>query len=86
MAALFDREVSLYTSVFDIGRAAGAFTPAGDALEIARNAVALEDAYWLHIVGGNRTISPTLARNNILGYLASALDCSLAPFEMAKIR
>jgi hypothetical protein len=36
-------------------------------------------------VRGNRTISPTLERNNILGYLAAMPDCPLAPFP-AKIQ
>jgi AcrR family transcriptional regulator len=80
MSALFDREVSLYTTAMDIGRASGVFAPSGPPLEIARNAVALEDAYGLHIVGGNRAITPILARNNVLGYLSTALDCELAAF------
>ena len=50
MASLFDREVSLYLSVLEDGRASGSFRLSQPALTVARNLVALEDAYGFHLL------------------------------------
>jgi AcrR family transcriptional regulator len=46
-----DRQVELYRNLLESGAVSGAFTLAGDAAMLARNLVALEDAYGLYAVG-----------------------------------
>ncbi|WP_020495513.1 TetR/AcrR family transcriptional regulator [Sciscionella marina] len=70
MSSLFDREVALYRSVLELGAGLGEFTLARPLEEIARNTVALEDGYGLHLISGNRSLSATEARAALLGYLA----------------
>lgn len=65
MTALYDREVSLYRQVL----LALGLTNAD---EIAANAVALEDAYGLHIVGRNAHVTPASARARLMSYLSLA--------------
>ncbi len=72
MTALFDREVSLYRQVLRTLP-----LDAGAADTVAANAVALEDAYGLHIVGRNAHVTPETARANILAYLTSATGVTL---------
>ncbi|GAA0461981.1 TetR family transcriptional regulator [Paractinoplanes deccanensis] len=72
MTALYDREVSLYQQVL---RALGLSAEA--ARTVAENAVALEDAYGLHLVGRNAHVSPASARANILSYLTLATAAEL---------
>lgn len=50
---LYLRQLETYRGVIDAGRASGVFTPALDDEQLAMTMVALEDAYGLHIVGGN---------------------------------
>lgn len=52
MADLFEREVSLYVPTLQIGAATGVFSLSADAVDVARDLVALEDAYGLHVLGG----------------------------------
>ena len=79
MTALYDREVSLYQRVLAGGRERGVFALDPAAVdEVAANAVALEDAYGLHVVGRNAHVSPDLARTNILAYLTLATGVALA--------
>jgi AcrR family transcriptional regulator len=80
MTALFDREVSLYSSVLQAGRDRGFFTFTHQIQEIAMNAVALEDAYGLHIVGRNSGIAPGRARDLVRGFLEDATRTSLEGF------
>ncbi|XVV15761.1 TetR/AcrR family transcriptional regulator [Actinoplanes sp. CA-131856] len=67
MTALYDREISLYSQVL---RALGLDSAA--AATVAANAVALEDAYGLHIVGRNAHVTAAGAGANILAYLSMA--------------
>ncbi len=72
MTALYDREVSLYRQVLR------ALLPdPADADPVAANAVALEDAYGLHIVGRNAHVTPESARDHILAYLTLATGVPL---------
>ncbi|WP_042390856.1 TetR/AcrR family transcriptional regulator [Streptacidiphilus melanogenes] len=68
MASLFAREVALYSTLLQVGAAAGAFTlaavPAGD---LARNLVAIEDGYGLHIIARN----PAVDRDTALALLTA---------------
>lgn len=78
MTSLFDREVSLYLTILSVGQATGAFTLTSAVDTVARNLVALEDAYGLHIVAGNTAVSPQQATVLILAYASTATGCELA--------
>ena len=56
LTSLFDRQVAMYQSILEMGRAQGAFTLANDSLSIARNLVALEDAYGYRIMAGHPSL------------------------------
>ena len=77
MTSLFDREVSLYVMVLQQGAAAGELVLAAPALDVATNAVALEDAYGLHIVARNTRVDPGRARTLLLSYLSEATGADL---------
>lgn len=76
MASLFAREVALYTTVLEVGAATGEFTLAAPAGELARNLVALEDGYGLHIVSRNPEITPAAARELLLGFARAGTGCA----------
>ena len=50
LTALYDRQVSMYQTILELGAARGDFTLTADSLTIARNLVALQDAYGYRIV------------------------------------
>lgn len=50
---LYLRQLETYRGIFAAGRASGVFSPRLSDDELAMTFVALEDAYGLHIVGGN---------------------------------
>lgn len=50
---LYLRQLETYRGVIAAGRAAEVFSPGIDDEQLAMTFVALEDAYGLHIVGGN---------------------------------
>lgn len=77
MTSLFDREVSLYAMVLGQGGSSGEFRLRGSALDIATNAVALEDAYGLHLVARNTTVDAARARQLLLGFLSEATGTDL---------
>ncbi|WP_214413455.1 TetR/AcrR family transcriptional regulator [Sphaerisporangium fuscum] len=68
LTTLYDRQVSMYQSILDTGAALGVFTLAGDPVAIARNLVALEDAYGYRITARHPVIGPEEAAELILGY------------------
>ncbi|MCG5219086.1 TetR family transcriptional regulator [Streptosporangium soli] len=72
LTTLYDRQVSMYQSILDTGQAIGAFTLAGDSLTIARNLVALEDAYGYRITARHPVIGPQEAAELILAYARTA--------------
>lgn len=53
MSDLFEREVSLYLGVIEKGIERGVFSDTMSPLNVARNLVALEDAYGVHLLGGS---------------------------------
>ncbi|NED33846.1 TetR family transcriptional regulator [Streptomyces sp. SID8499] len=55
--AMYERQLATYRHVLERGAEAGAFDLLLDTSTAALNLVALEDAYGLHIVGGNGQIS-----------------------------
>ncbi|MFF1394673.1 TetR/AcrR family transcriptional regulator [Streptomyces sp. NPDC058287] len=75
MASLFAREVALYATVLEVGVAVGEFTPTEPVADLARNLVALEDGYGLHIVSRNAELTPDVARRLLLGYARTVTGC-----------
>lgn len=73
--ALTARQVELYERLLVDGAARGVFRLAADSHAIARNLVALEDAYGLYIVGGAPMAEE--ARRLILSYASLATGCEL---------
>lgn len=60
--AMYERQLLVYRTILGKGRDSGEFNPQGDIADIAMNLVALEDAYGLHIVAGNKQIGIDDAR------------------------
>ena len=79
LTTLYDRQVSMYQLILETGAAHGAFTLAGDSLTIARNLVALEDAYGYRIVARHPLIGPAEAAELILDYARQATGNPLRP-------
>ncbi|MFD0028046.1 TetR/AcrR family transcriptional regulator [Streptomyces sp. NPDC055059] len=75
MASLFAREVALYATVLEVGSAVGEFTLTEPVADVARNLVALEDGYGLHIVSRNAELTPDVARRLLLGYARTVTGC-----------
>ncbi|GAB3559663.1 TetR/AcrR family transcriptional regulator [Spelaeicoccus albus] len=81
MANLFEREVSLYLPILESGAEQGLFTLRASSLTIARNLVALEDAYGLHILGGT-PLGADEAYNLIVANAENATGCVLAGVDV----
>ena len=77
MSQLFDREVSLYLSVLQEGQSAGAFRLSQPALTLARNLVALEDAYGFHLLAKVSSIDASAALGALVGYARTATGATL---------
>jgi DNA-binding transcriptional regulator YbjK len=73
--ALTARQVELYERLLMDGAARGVFHLASDVHTIARNLVALEDAYGLYIIGGAPMAEE--ARRLILSFASLATGCEL---------
>ncbi|GAB3797441.1 TetR/AcrR family transcriptional regulator [Humibacter antri] len=74
--SVVERQVMLYHSTIEVGAGLGVFTPTAPIGVIARNIVALEDAYDLYPLIGLE--HPTeLYRDNIVSYAQQALGCEL---------
>lgn len=76
MSSLFAREAALYTTILEVGAATGVFTLTAPAGDLARNLVALEDGYGLHILSRNPDITPDTARTLLLGCARAATGCT----------
>ncbi|MGK0722376.1 TetR/AcrR family transcriptional regulator [Leucobacter sp. W1478] len=68
LTSLYDRQVGLYQVLLEQGRARGIFSGGGSTLPVARNIVALEDAYGYRIVAGHHTIDREAAIELVLDY------------------
>lgn len=68
LTALFDRQVAMYQTLLDTGAAQGVFQLSSDSLTIARNLVALEDAYGYRIMASHPTLDHDVAADLILDY------------------
>jgi AcrR family transcriptional regulator len=78
LSSLYDRQVSMYQAILDTGAALGVFRLSSDSLTIARNLVALEDAYGYRITARHPVIGPDEAAELILSYARAATDNDLA--------
>ena len=79
ISTLYERQVALYQIILEVGQAQGVFTLAASPLSIARNLVALEDAYGLHIVTNNVAIDYEAARRLIYDFAELATNCRMSP-------
>jgi AcrR family transcriptional regulator len=71
--AMTARQVEIYRGVLERGAARGVFSLADTSESIARNLVALEDAYGLYIIGGAPIFGEALRQ--ILSFAALATRC-----------
>lgn len=74
---LFEREVSLYLSVLRGGEAGGAFQLSQPALTVARNLVALEDAYGFHLLAKTSPVDAATALSALAAYARTATGATL---------
>jgi AcrR family transcriptional regulator len=68
LTSLYDRQVAMYQVILEDGAASGVFALAQPSLAIARNIVALEDAYGYRMVAHHPTIDQRVATDLILDY------------------
>jgi len=71
-------QVALYRSILEVGAARAAFTLNDDALTIAANLVALEDAYGMYVMNGNADRLPAYI-NRVVAFASTATSCDLRP-------
>jgi AcrR family transcriptional regulator len=72
LTSLYDRQVSMYQMILELGAAHGVFALTADSQTIGRNLVALEDAYGYRIVARHPTLHATEAAELILSYARQA--------------
>ncbi|NUT43889.1 MAG: TetR/AcrR family transcriptional regulator [Thermoactinospora sp.] len=77
LTALYDRQVAMYQSILDTGAALGVFTLTAEPIAVARNLVALEDAYGYRITARHPAIGPAEAAELIMSYARTATGCEL---------
>jgi AcrR family transcriptional regulator len=73
--AMTAEQVELYQRILERGRAGGEFELADTSEAIARNLVALEDAYGLYIIGGAPIVDEAVRQ--ILSFAGMATGCDL---------
>jgi DNA-binding transcriptional regulator YbjK len=71
------RQVEVYRRVLELGAAQGAFQLADSSHAIARNLVALEDAYGLYMISGGEIAEEALVM--LLSFAGMATGCRLEP-------
>ena len=86
MTLLFDREVSLYATVLEAGRAAGEFTLSDPAELLARGFVSLEDALGLHLLAHNTSMSLERAEEQLSSYAHAVTGRRIAPVDPSELR
>ncbi|WP_448808194.1 TetR/AcrR family transcriptional regulator [Agromyces bauzanensis] len=77
LTTLYDRQVGMYQVVLEQGAARGIFTLAQPSLVVARNLVALEDAYGYRIIAQHPTIDHDAALELIVAYARLATGHAL---------
>jgi len=73
MTDLWEKEVSVYQGIIERGIASQEFLTVQSPRTIAETAVALEDAFNLHLVSSNSGVSSELGRDRLLAYLTGVL-------------
>lgn len=68
LTSLYDQQVAMYQVILEQGVALGVFALAQPSRTIARNLVALEDAYGYRMMAGHPTIDHDVATSLILDY------------------
>lgn len=68
LTALFDRQVAMYQVILESGAAQGVFALSSPSLTIARNIVALEDAYGYRMVARHPSLDADASTELILDY------------------
>lgn len=68
LTSLFDRQVSMYQGIVEMGVSSGAFELRQDSMTIARNLVALEDAYGYRMMAKHPTLGYESAVELIVDY------------------
>ncbi|WP_111718702.1 TetR/AcrR family transcriptional regulator [Homoserinimonas sp. OAct 916] len=86
LTTLFDRQVSLYQVVLEQGAARGIFKLTQGSLTIARNLVALEDAYGYRIVAQHPVIDHAGAAELIIAFARMSTGHPLIPAGTAASR
>lgn len=79
LTSLYDRQVGMYTSILELGSALGVFTLQQPTQTIARNLVALEDAYGYRIMAQHPTLDYAATVELILDYARMATGHELPP-------
>ncbi|WP_340538560.1 TetR/AcrR family transcriptional regulator [Nocardioides sp. GXZ039] len=79
LTSLYDRQVAMYEVILAEGVAAGVFTLNQPSRTIARNLVALEDAYGYRIIAGHPNIDQAAAAELILDYARVSTGHPLDP-------
>ncbi|WP_219419208.1 TetR/AcrR family transcriptional regulator [Pseudonocardia nigra] len=69
---MYQRQAATYRDILAAGAEDGSFRLVGDIEETTMNFVALEDAYGLHIVAGNRLITVERARAAMFAFARQA--------------
>ncbi|MQA09039.1 MAG: TetR family transcriptional regulator [Pseudonocardiaceae bacterium] len=77
MTSLFDREVTLYSAVFQVGQASGRFVLAEPSSVAARTMVVLEDGFGLHLLSNNTSVDLAGARAVLGAYAQRVTGCDL---------
>lgn len=73
--ALFDQQVALYHGILELGRSQGHFQLREPTIAVAQNLVALEDAFGLHIITGNRSMTVERCRSRLSSFARVATGC-----------
>lgn len=74
LTSLYDRQVGMFQGILDLGVGSGDFRLAQDSLVVARNLVALEDAYGYRIMAKHPTLDYASAVELILDYARMATN------------
>lgn len=74
MRSIVERQVMLFRATIELGAGLGVFAPLAEPGVIARNLIALEDAYDLYPLIG-LDLDREAVRRGVLGYAAMALGC-----------
>lgn len=77
--SFFDRQVALYESIFEYGRAAGTFRLETAPLDLARQMIGLEDGLGLQVVIGHPLIDCAEAERLLLSFALPAVGAAADP-------